>query len=180
MSSIDSNLPMEFDIDAEDQTYSIDKGKGKEIETPEPVKEEPPLPESVEEDNTDSSEEEESTDLPLSKRGEEFIRKDRTLLEFLPILNSFEPLIPDHVSEYYLSRSGASCDDIRVMRLMSLAAQKFVADIATDAFQYCKIRQQSKKNVGKQRNKTVLNLEDLAAALSEYGINVKKPDYYRA
>jgi len=63
---------------------------------------------------------------------------------------------------------------------MSLAAQKFVADIATDAFQYCKIRQQSKKNVGKQRNKTVLNLEDLAAALSEYGINVKKPDYYRA
>ena len=35
------------------------------------------------------------------------------------------------------------------MRLMSLAAQKFVADIATDAFQYCKIRQQSKKNVGK-------------------------------
>lgn len=35
------------------------------------------------------------------------------------------------------------------MRLMSLAAQKFVADIATDAFQYCKIRQQSKKNLGK-------------------------------
>ncbi|CAI2168226.1 6874_t:CDS:2 [Funneliformis geosporum] len=178
MSSIDSNLSMEFELDNEDQTYSIDKGKGKEIETPESVKEEPPLPESVEEE-TDSSEEE-SLDLPPSKRKEEFIRKDLTLLDFLPILNNFEPLIPDHVSEYYLSRSGASCDDIRVMRLMSLAAQKFVADIATDAFQYCKIRQQSKKNVGKQRNKTVLNLEDLAAALSEYGINVKKPDYYRA
>ncbi|GBB97223.1 hypothetical protein RclHR1_02940025 [Rhizophagus clarus] len=169
---------MDFDNDSdEQQIYNIDKGKGKEVETPEPVEEEKILPESVE--DTDSSEEE-STDISLSRREEEFIRKDRSLLDFLLILDNFEPLIPDHVSEYYLSRSGASCDDIRVMRLMSLAAQKFVADIATDAFQYCKIRQQSKKNVGKQRNKTVLNLEDLAAALSEYGINVKKPDYYRA
>ncbi|RIA85680.1 transcription initiation factor TFIID 23-30kDa subunit-domain-containing protein [Glomus cerebriforme] len=172
---------MEFDNDSdEQQIYNIDKGKGKEVETPEPVEEETHIPaESVE--DTESSEEE-STDISLSRKEEEFIRKDRSLLDFLLILDGFEPLIPDHVSEYYLSRSGASCDDIRVlvMRLMSLAAQKFVADIATDAFQYCKIRQQSKKNVGKQRNKTVLNLEDLAAALSEYGINVKKPDYYRA
>jgi len=28
-------------------------------------------------------------------------------------------------------------------RLLSLAAQKFIADIATDAFQHCKIRQQN-------------------------------------
>ncbi|CAJ0831763.1 4758_t:CDS:2 [Entrophospora sp. SA101] len=35
------------------------------------------------------------------------------------------------------------------MRLMSIATQKFIADIATDAFQYCKIRQQtdSDKNI---------------------------------
>ncbi|RIB00279.1 putative TAF10-TFIID and SAGA subunit, partial [Gigaspora rosea] len=104
--------------------------------------------------------------------------KDRSLLEFLLLLDNFEPLIPDFVTEYYLNKSGIQCDDIRIMRLMSLAAQKFVADIATDAFQYCKIRQQSKKNIGKQRNKTVLTLEDLVAALSEYGINIKKPDYF--
>lgn len=30
-------------------------------------------------------------------------------------------------------------------RLLALAAQKFVSDIATDAFQYCKVRQQSQK-----------------------------------
>lgn len=46
------------------------------------------------------------------------------------------------------------------MRLMSLAAQKFVADIATDAFQYCKIRQQSKKNVGKVFETDFISLFD--------------------
>lgn len=49
------------------------------------------------------------------------------------------------------------------MRLMSLAAQKFVADIATDAFQYCKIRQQSKKNLGK-----VFDIEFLSLFKKEF------------
>jgi len=39
-------------------------------------------------------------------------------------------------------------------RLLALAAQKFISDIATDAFQYCKVRQQSQKRAapGKVRN----------------------------
>ena len=82
---------MDFDNDPdEQQIYNIDKGKGKEIETPEPVENENLLPESAEE--TESSEEE-STDIPLSKREEEFIRKDRSLLDFLLILDGFEPLV---------------------------------------------------------------------------------------
>lgn len=34
-------------------------------------------------------------------------------------------------------------------RLLALAAQKFVADIATDAFQYCKVRQSGNRKTGK-------------------------------
>jgi hypothetical protein len=41
----------------------------------------------------------------------------------------------------------------RSRRLVSLAAQKFVADIAEDALQYCKIRQQSPANRDKHRGK---------------------------
>ncbi|CAJ0827918.1 7106_t:CDS:2 [Entrophospora sp. SA101] len=130
--------------------------------------------------SSSSGEEENKEDNSITKKEELLLRNDRTLTDILLITDKLEPLIPDSVTEYFLTRSGFSCDDDRIMRLMSIATQKFIADIATDAFQYCKIRQQSRKNFGKQRNKTVLTLEDLSAALSEYGINVKKPDYYRA
>ncbi|RIB04814.1 transcription initiation factor TFIID 23-30kDa subunit-domain-containing protein [Gigaspora rosea] len=183
---------MDFDLDTE---LDLDKGKGREnlVESPQQMAEESvscdetAIGEYAQESNSDEDDEAEDggssladNNVELGRKEEEFLRKDRSLLEFLPLLDNFEPLIPEFVTEYYLNRSGIQCDDIRVMRLMSLAAQKFVADIATDAFQYCKIRQQSKKNIGKQRNKTVLTLEDLVAALSEYGINIKKPEYYRA
>jgi transcription initiation factor TFIID subunit 10 len=34
-----------------------------------------------------------------------------------------------------LSRSGFQCPDIRVTRLVSIAAQKFIGEIASDALQ---------------------------------------------
>ncbi|KAF9116960.1 Transcription initiation factor TFIID subunit 10 [Mortierella sp. AM989] len=114
-----------------------------------------------------------------SRKEEELNRKDRTLAEFLPMMENYNPIIPDAVTDYYLSRTGFDCDDVRIKRLLALAAQKFVSDIATDAFQYCKVRQQSQKRAppGKEK-KTVLTMEDLSDALGEYGINVKKPDYF--
>ncbi|KAF9928201.1 Transcription initiation factor TFIID subunit 10 [Mortierella alpina] len=113
-----------------------------------------------------------------SRKEEELNRKDRTLAEFLPMMESYNPIIPDAVTDYYLSRTGFDCDDVRIKRLLALAAQKFVSDIATDAFQYCKVRQQSQKRTPGKEKKTVLTMEDLSDALGEYGINVKKPDYF--
>ncbi|KAF9560001.1 Transcription initiation factor TFIID subunit 10 [Mortierella alpina] len=113
-----------------------------------------------------------------SRKEEELNRKDRTLAEFLPMMETYNPIIPDAVTDYYLSRTGFDCDDVRIKRLLALAAQKFVSDIATDAFQYCKVRQQSQKRTPGKEKKTVLTMEDLSDALGEYGINVKKPDYF--
>ncbi|KAG0286310.1 Transcription initiation factor TFIID subunit 10 [Dissophora globulifera] len=113
-----------------------------------------------------------------SRKEEELNRKDRTLAEFLPMMENYNPIIPEAVTDYYLSRTGFDCEDVRIKRLLALAAQKFVSDIATDAFQYCKVRQQSQKRVPGKEKKTVLTMEDLSDALGEYGINVKKPDYF--
>uniref|UniRef100_W5M3F8 TAF10 RNA polymerase II, TATA box binding protein (TBP)-associated factor n=1 Tax=Lepisosteus oculatus TaxID=7918 RepID=W5M3F8_LEPOC len=102
------------------------------------------------------------------------------LADFLMQLEDYTPTIPDAVTGYYLNRAGFEASDPRIIRLISLAAQKFISDIANDALQHCKMKGTAS---GSSRNKTkdkkyTLTMEDLAPALSEYGINVKKPHYF--
>ncbi|KDQ19046.1 hypothetical protein BOTBODRAFT_153952 [Botryobasidium botryosum FD-172 SS1] len=133
------------------------------------------------------------------RRNEEQARKDRTLVDFMLMLDDYEPLIPNEVTEYYLQRVGFECEDVRVKRLLSLAAQKFISDIAGDAYQYARIRtnaapagrarvekgaggasggQSSGANTVKDKTKTVLTMDDLGSALAEYGINARKPEFF--
>lgn len=146
--------------------------------------------------------------------------KDVPLVEFLSQLDNYAPIIPDAVADYYLSKSGLSTADPRVKRLLALATQKFVADIASDAYQYSRIRSASSvstaanpqarakalldpgaaggagSNTGQTggvqatgtgvgassaagQGKLVLTMENLGSAVAEYGLNIKKPDFYR-
>ncbi|KIK63648.1 hypothetical protein GYMLUDRAFT_196421 [Collybiopsis luxurians FD-317 M1] len=125
-----------------------------------------------------------------SRQAAEDARKDRTLAEFLLMLDEYEPLIPNEVTDYYLQKVGFQCEDPRLKRLLSLAAQKFVSDIAGDAFQHARIRTNAAGGRSrnqplysgpgslKDRTRTTLTMDDLSAALQEYGINARKPDYY--
>lgn len=73
-----------------------------------------------------------------------------------------------------MAQSGFQCTDERMIRLVSLATHKFVADLTNDALQYCKNRQAAKK--GDVR--LVLTTEDLAQACRENGIPLRKPSYF--
>ncbi|XP_049437272.1 transcription initiation factor TFIID subunit 10 isoform X2 [Epinephelus fuscoguttatus] len=102
------------------------------------------------------------------------------LADFLMQLEEYTPTIPDAVTGYYLNRAGFEASDPRIIRLISLASQKFISDIANDALQYCKMKGTAS---GSSRSKTkdkkyTLTMEDLTPALTEYGINVKKPYYF--
>ncbi|KAF5361788.1 hypothetical protein D9756_002532 [Leucocoprinus leucothites] len=133
-----------------------------------------------------------STSAPQtqSRQAAEEARKDRTLAEFMLMLDDYEPLIPNEVTDYYLQRVGFECEDLRLKRLLALAAQKFVSDIASDAYQHARIRtnaaggrarvNQPFSGAGhvKDKTRTTLTMEDLSAALAEYGINSRKPEYY--
>ncbi|KAF9245251.1 transcription initiation factor TFIID 23-30kDa subunit-domain-containing protein [Melanogaster broomeanus] len=123
---------------------------------------------------------------PQTRQAAEEARKDRTLAEFLLMLDDYEPLIPSEVTDYYLQRVGFECEDVRLKRLLALAAQKFVSDIAADAYQHARIRTNAAGGRAPcscledpaDKTRTTLTMDDLSAALSEYGINARKPEFY--
>ncbi|KAH9898732.1 transcription initiation factor TFIID 23-30kDa subunit-domain-containing protein [Xylariomycetidae sp. FL2044] len=152
-------------------------------------------------------------------------RKDTSLKEFLAKMDDYAPIIPDAVTHYYMTKAGLPPPpqtDPRLARLIALAVQKFVADIAAEAYQYSRIRasntsannpmgnlgaavgipvpgqaQSGAKDQGRggplgiqrpgyggggqggSQNRTVLTMEDLGMAVGEYGVNVKRGEFYR-
>ncbi|XP_046396257.1 transcription initiation factor TFIID subunit 10-like [Ischnura elegans] len=101
------------------------------------------------------------------------------LSDFLMQLEDYTPTIPDAVTGFYLHSAGFDSSDPRIVRLVSLAAQKFISDVANDALQHCKTRSsnQTAKTKGKDRRYN-LSMDDLVPALAEYGITVKRPHYF--
>ncbi|KAG9231804.1 transcription initiation factor TFIID 23-30kDa subunit-domain-containing protein [Amylocarpus encephaloides] len=156
-------------------------------------------------------------------------RKDASLKEFLNKMDDYAPIIPDAVTNYYLTKAGLPPPpqtDKRLARLLALATQKFIADIAADAYQYSRIRSSNSSSAnnpmgnlgaaagfpvpgqptaapgnkeqqgrggplgiqrpgyggggqGGSQNRTVLTMEDLGMAVGEYGVNVKRGEFYR-
>jgi len=105
------------------------------------------------------------------------------LLTFFKTLDEFTPTLPDSLTSHYLSQAGLQTSDPRIIRLVSLAAQKFLTEVASDALTHSTMRGSapttsagsSKKAKDK---KNCLKMEDLTPALQELGIEVKKPAYY--
>ncbi|XP_065164814.1 transcription initiation factor TFIID subunit 10 [Atheta coriaria] len=115
-------------------------------------------------------------DLPLTM--------GQPLSDFLLQLEDYVPTVPDAVTAHYLNTSGFEAKDPRLLRLISIAAQKFISDIANDALQHCKMRSSNsstshnKNAKGIKDRRHCLTMEDLTPALAEFGITVKKPQYY--
>ncbi|WVQ76478.1 hypothetical protein IAR50_006146 [Cryptococcus sp. DSM 104548] len=118
-----------------------------------------------------------------ARREEEMNRRDRSLGELLVMLDGYEPLVPEEVTEYFLQKSGFDCSDPRLKRLLSLVSQKFISDLSKDAFYYSKLRvngatgARGRPATGTDKNRVVLTMDDLSLALGEHGVNVKAPDY---
>ncbi|ALC39083.1 Taf10b [Drosophila busckii] len=104
------------------------------------------------------------------------------LSDFMLQLEDYTPLMPDAVTAHYLNMGGFHADDKRIVRLISIATQKFMSEIIDDALQHSKARthlQNSNTPGGSKAKdrKFTLTMEDLQPALADYGINVRKMDY---
>ncbi|KAK1273051.1 hypothetical protein QJS04_geneDACA016427 [Acorus gramineus] len=99
---------------------------------------------------------------------------DSALSEFLSSLMDYNPTIPDELVEHYLGKSGFQCPDVRLTRLVAVAAQKFIAEVASDALQHCKARQSSVVKDKKQQKdkRLILTMEDLSKALRETALQL--------
>ncbi|KAL5726907.1 Transcription initiation factor TFIID subunit 10 [Ranunculus cassubicifolius] len=107
---------------------------------------------------------------------------DAALSDFLASLMDYTPTIPDELVEHYVAKSGFQCPDVRLIRLVAVATQKFIAEVATDALQHCKARQNSiireKKDKQQKDKRLTLTMDDLSKALREYGVNMKHQEYF--
>mmetsp|Transcript_15972 Transcript_15972/g.34509 ORF Transcript_15972/g.34509 Transcript_15972/m.34509 type:complete len:124 (-) Transcript_15972:1088-1459(-) len=92
------------------------------------------------------------------------------------------PLVPDELTQYLMRRTGQDCKDPRVVRLVSLAGQRFIAAVVHDSLQLCKARlgsttKRQLKQAG-YKDRRVLTSDDLSKALREYGVNLRQAPYY--
>ncbi|OMO67006.1 hypothetical protein CCACVL1_20866 [Corchorus capsularis] len=99
-------------------------------------------------------------------------REDAALSDLLASLMDYTPTIPDELVEHCFAKSGSQCPDARLIRLVAVATQKFVADVASDALQHCKARQAAvvKDQREKQQNdkRLILSMDDLSQSFREY------------
>ncbi|KAF2761907.1 transcription initiation factor IID, TAF10 subunit [Pseudovirgaria hyperparasitica] len=184
-----------------------------------------PQPDSM---NLDGANDMDATIAPANIEPRIPAKKDATLREFMSKMDDYAPIIPDAVTNYYLSIAGLPPPpqtSPHLARLLALATQKFIADIAADAYQYSRIRSSNTSSanamglapgvpgaaggpaagaaaaskegskgaaLGVQRpgfggggqggagqGRTVLTMEDLGMAAGEYGVNVKRSEFYR-
>ncbi|XP_053957993.1 transcription initiation factor TFIID subunit 10 [Anastrepha ludens] len=107
--------------------------------------------------------------------------------ELLEQVEDYIPTVPDALTARYLNQSGFDSMDPRIVRIISVAAQKFISDIANDALQHCKTRTISQHSGGHGSNKDkkpnkdrryTLAVEDLTPALADHGITMRKPQYF--
>ncbi|KKK12340.1 hypothetical protein P175DRAFT_0498534 [Aspergillus ochraceoroseus IBT 24754] len=171
-------------------------------------------------------------------------KKETSLREFLGKMDEFAPIIPDAVTAHYLTLAGLpppgngpNQTPPHLARLLALATQKFISDIAADSYQYARIRASNSSSAsnpmgslnaasglnmptgaggagsagaatgaaggdaakgkanthlgiqrpgfggggsgGSGQGRTVLTMEDLGMAVSEYGVSVKRGEFYR-
>ena len=125
------------------------------------------------------------TDLPPSCTPEDILGhegiSETDLYRFLEDLDDMAPTIPDQYTNSVLKTVGVNTPDVRVTRLISLAAQKFMQQIADDCFkvQANKLTALPKdEKLRKINQRVVLTTETLGEVLSEYGVSVKKPSLF--
>jgi hypothetical protein len=72
-----------------------------------------------------------------------FIQHSVSIGSFLSALDDYEPTIPEQVARYHMQKSGVEGNDARMVKLLSLAADNFLAKTIYEARQTSLLRTQA-------------------------------------
>lgn len=89
---------------------------------------------------------------------------------FLDKLDTYQPTIPTEVSSYHLSKSGCSVIDTRMSKLVSLAADKFLAEVIYEAKQATLLKNKNKRHA--EEINAVFTMDALCVSLKRKNISV--------
>mmetsp|Transcript_14604 Transcript_14604/g.61675 ORF Transcript_14604/g.61675 Transcript_14604/m.61675 type:complete len:130 (-) Transcript_14604:1694-2083(-) len=118
--------------------------------------------------------------LPPGLQGLTEMEVEKLLID----LDEFTPTIPDALTNHYLKISGIREPDIRATRLVSLAAQRFISQVSADARACAQQRFEMQAKDKRERGldprdrRVMLTIDDLHAALNDYGLDLRKPEYF--
>jgi transcription initiation factor TFIID subunit 10 len=99
--------------------------------------------------------------------------------QFFSSLDNYAPTLPIEVTYHLLGKAGVNIHDQRVNKLVSLAADKFMADIIFDAKQFSLLRQQSQRKDLKRKateSADTLQFQDVVRSLKIRGVSVGRPN----
>ena len=98
------------------------------------------------------------------------------LCDFYTALDVYAPTIPEAVTKYYMQKSGINAVDPRMVKLISLAADKFLSETIHEARQMSLLRKQGLKQTKRKTNDSgdVLEIEDLERCLKQQEIVLKR------
>jgi transcription initiation factor TFIID subunit 10 len=95
--------------------------------------------------------------------------------DFFSALDTYTPTVPDEVTQYHLLKSGVNVKDPRITKLVSLAADKFLAEIIYEAKQLSLLRMKNSKYKGKRKLEDMsetFEMEDLCRSLEKKKISI--------
>jgi transcription initiation factor TFIID subunit 10 len=108
------------------------------------------------------------------------------LPQLLNCLSENELTIPDELTRYLLRTVGVDMRDERALRMVSLAAQRFIATVLNDAYLLRKQKRDRSRNTTKQLKQmgmssdepSILTKEDVSNVLDDAGVHIQQQMYY--
>ena len=111
-----------------------------------------------------------------SKKVPKIKETQEDLCDFYTALDVYTPTIPEAVTKHYMQKSGIMVADPRMVKLISLAADKFLSETIHEARQMSLLRKQGLKHAKRKVADTgdMLEMEDLERCLGQQEIVLKR------